>query len=112
MHSSFSVKALGLAMCVAAIAGLAAPAGAQTGGYAGEATCLTCHEAQDYKGTAHALTTNGRTPAATHGCESCHGPGQAHADAGGDTTKIVRIAKLTPQRCGRAVSTISAVSAV
>jgi len=98
MHSSFSVKALGLAMFVAAIAGLAAPAGAQTGGYAGEATCLTCHEAQDYKGTAHALTTNGRTPAATHGCESCHGPGQAHADAGGDTTKIVRIAKLTPQR--------------
>jgi DmsE family decaheme c-type cytochrome len=98
MHSSPSVTALGLAMLVIAIVGLAAPARAQTGGYAGEATCLTCHEAQGYKGTAHALTTNGRSPAANHGCESCHGPGQAHADAGGDTTKIVRIGSLTPQR--------------
>ena len=58
--------------------------------YVGEATCLTCHESQKYDGTAHALKSNDRTPAATHGCESCHGPGKAHVDSGGDDTKIVK----------------------
>ena len=57
--------------------------------YAGEDACLSCHPTQSYKGTAHALATNLRTPAATHGCESCHGPGKGHVDGGGDTTKIV-----------------------
>jgi DmsE family decaheme c-type cytochrome len=65
--------------------------------YVGEDTCLTCHEDQKYSGTAHGLKTNARTPAATHGCESCHGPGKAHVDAGGDATKIVRPAALKPQ---------------
>ena len=58
--------------------------------YVGEAVCLTCHESQKYDGTAHALKSNDRTPAATHGCESCHGPGKAHVDSGGDDTKIVK----------------------
>ena len=44
--------------------------------YAGQDTCLTCHEDHNYKGTLHALAANPRTPAATHGCESCHGPGK------------------------------------
>jgi len=65
--------------------------------YVGETTCLTCHD-QKYEGTAHAVKANARTPAATHGCESCHGPGKAHVDGGGDPTKIVNLAKLTPQR--------------
>jgi DmsE family decaheme c-type cytochrome len=51
------------------------------GEYVGETTCLGCHEDQKYKG-AHSLTFNERTPAATHGCESCHGPGKAHAESG------------------------------
>ena len=57
--------------------------------YVGEAVCLTCHETQKYDGTLHALKSNDRTPAATHGCESCHGPGKGHVDGGGDATKIV-----------------------
>jgi DmsE family decaheme c-type cytochrome len=55
-----------------------APAGA----YAGTDTCLTCHE--DMKASVdaskHGQAKHPRTPAATKGCESCHGPGQAHVD--------------------------------
>jgi DmsE family decaheme c-type cytochrome len=67
------------------------------GAYVGEDTCLTCHEGQSYKGSAHALKANARTPSATRGCESCHGPGKAHVDGGGDTTKIVDLKAISPQ---------------
>jgi DmsE family decaheme c-type cytochrome len=52
------------------------------GGYAGSDTCELCHEAQStaLKATAHGQAKNPRTPAAAHGCESCHGPAQAHVD--------------------------------
>lgn len=76
-----------------------ASAGAQAPGeYVGQATCLTCHATQDYKGTAHALKTNPKSPASTHGCESCHGPGKAHVDGGGDASKIVNLTAVSPQR--------------
>ena len=50
------------------------------GGYVGSDTSIGCHtdKGDSLKGTAHAQAKNPRTPAATHGCESCHGPGQAH----------------------------------
>ena len=64
-----------------------APA-ASANGYVGESTCVTCHD-QKYTGTAHGLKSDSHTPAATLGCESCHGPGKAHVDAGGDPAKIV-----------------------
>ena len=70
----------------------------QANDYVGQETCLTCHGEKDYKGTAHALKFNVRTPAATHGCESCHGPGKAHAESGGEPDKIVNPSKLSPQR--------------
>ena len=31
-----------------------------------------------------------------HGCQSCHGPAQAHVDGGGDVTKIIRFETLSP----------------
>ena len=78
----------------------AAPAAQQPAAaaeYVGQATCLGCHEEKAYKGTLHALTSNPTSPAATHGCESCHGPGKAHADSG-DAKLIVNLKTLSPQR--------------
>lgn len=83
-------------------AGGQAPAAAE---YVGEETCLTCHEAQNYKGTLHAAKFNPRTPASSHGCESCHGPGKAHVDGGGDKTKIVNPKTLTPQAASATCTT-------
>ena len=66
----------------AAGASRAGAGGSAGAGYAGSDTCLTCHTDQGdtLKGTAHAKAKNPRSPAATQGCESCHGPGQAHVD--------------------------------
>jgi DmsE family decaheme c-type cytochrome len=58
----------------------AAQAPALPPGYAGSDACVLCHTGQEIKGTAHGRAANPRTPAATLGCESCHGPGQAHID--------------------------------
>ena len=54
----------------------------QAPGYAGSDTCVMCHEAEDksIKASKHGMAQNPRTPMAAHGCESCHGPGQAHVD--------------------------------
>src|SRR5688572_30061390 len=60
----------------------AAAATQPAGDYAGEAACLNCHDDRAYKGTVHGVTFHERTPAATRGCESCHGPAKAHADTG------------------------------
>jgi DmsE family decaheme c-type cytochrome len=64
------------------------------GGYVGQATCQGCHD-QSYAGTAHSHAFNERTPAATRGCESCHGPGQKHAESG-DPALIRTFARSTP----------------
>jgi DmsE family decaheme c-type cytochrome len=48
--------------------------------YVGDDTCTTCHTDKSLKGTRHGEAADPRTPAAQHGCESCHGPGKAHVD--------------------------------
>jgi DmsE family decaheme c-type cytochrome len=66
--------------------------------YVGSDTCATCHD-EVTKGFA----SNPHTKMALmHGssgatCESCHGPGKAHVDGGGDVTKIFDPAKATPK---------------
>ncbi len=62
---------------------------APTQGVADKEVCATCHEEV---ATALATTAHGRTGVANwdglSGCQSCHGPGQAHVDGGGDVAKI------------------------
>jgi len=70
------------------------PAGAH---YVGADTCKGCHSdlyEKNFANTPHAaLIKEGK-----HGCEDCHGPGSAHAEAGGDKTKIIRFSELTPSQ--------------
>lgn len=59
--------------------------------YVGSETCKACHEEQfnSYADTKHAkLETLASWKNKSVGCESCHGSGKAHVEAGGDKTKI------------------------
>ncbi len=51
-------------------------------GYAGADSCVVCHEDQSksIEHSRHGQAKDPRSPQATLGCESCHGPGQAHVD--------------------------------
>jgi DmsE family decaheme c-type cytochrome len=71
-------------------------------GYAGTEACVLCHTDQEasLKGTKHGQTANPRSPAATLGCESCHGPGQAHIDDEAKG-KIIKFAALKPAEVNR-----------
>ncbi|MGB4783952.1 MAG: DmsE family decaheme c-type cytochrome [Candidatus Acidiferrum sp.] len=69
----------------------AAPSGAD-GDYVGSETCVTCHVDQErrFKNTimGKVMLGNPRTPLEARGCESCHGPGKAHVEAGGGKDTI------------------------
>jgi DmsE family decaheme c-type cytochrome len=58
---------------------------AGSNGYIGAESCKGCHAGmyQKYLHTTHAEKSDPRTPAAQMGCETCHGPGKAHVEAGG-----------------------------
>jgi DmsE family decaheme c-type cytochrome len=60
--------------------GSAGQAQAPQTGYAGQDICVTCHEGYDttINATKHGYARHPRTPAAAQGCETCHGPGEAH----------------------------------
>lgn len=76
--------------------------------YVGSDTCKTCHEDvhKAFETNPHyqLIKESGKTGAGLaegkefHGCESCHGPGSAHVEAGGDPTKIFRFEKASPEQ--------------
>jgi len=66
--------------------------------FVGSEVCAACHAdvAKKFSDNPHsklALRHNGT--GAT--CESCHGPGKAHVDSGGDVTKIKQLSKMSPK---------------
>jgi hypothetical protein len=64
---------------------------APSGGYVGSDVCITCHEDQNrrFKNTPMGRAmANPHTPEESRGCESCHGPGQMHVEAGGGKDTI------------------------
>lgn len=66
--------------------------------YIGSDACKDCHEKQsnDFAHTVHAkVQTAGLWKDKVTGCESCHGPGKAHA-AEGDPAKIKNPGKMKP----------------
>ena len=72
---------------------------AQATGFVGDETCAACHDAEatSIHNTLHGKVANLRTPAGTgRTCETCHGPGQAHAESG-DKTLIKRFTAMPPR---------------
>jgi DmsE family decaheme c-type cytochrome len=67
--------------------------------YVGSDTCMTCHA-----DVVKSFATNPHSRLALmHGgkgvtCESCHGPGKAHVDGGGDVTKIFRFTQASAKQ--------------
>jgi DmsE family decaheme c-type cytochrome len=59
--------------------------------FVGAEACATCHvdTAAAFKKTPHAANE--------HACETCHGPGKAHVDGSGDTSKIRNLKAMSPQ---------------
>ena len=75
-------------------------------GYVGSDTCIGCHTDQEntLKGTPHGQVKNPRSPEANHGCESCHGPGQAHVDDD-DKGHILKFKQMKPADVSQACLT-------
>lgn len=71
--------------------------------YVGTDTCKGCHEGEftSYDHGPHWKTEKDAKGLGWQGCESCHGPGKAHVEGGGDKSKIVRFPALTPKEASR-----------
>ena len=69
--------------------------------YAGSEACKTCHakEFENFSKTTHGrLASQPNWKGKMQGCESCHGPGKAHIESGGDKTKILNLENLSPKQ--------------
>lgn len=88
---------LHLVACMVLALGLAVTASAQeAGGYVGSDTCAGCHDevATDFQFAAHGRADLEEWDG-VEGCESCHGPGESHAEEG-DPDLIRAFSSLSP----------------
>ena len=68
--------------------------------YVGNAACKDCHqnEFRLFSGNAHSRSAGSENT----GCESCHGPGEAHVNAAGGKSTIVAFTALSPAKAAEA----------
>ena len=96
--AALALVLLAAGTCLAGDQPKAAPAPQAPSKYAGMDTCATCHEevAKNMALTPHARIKFQTTKNVEGvGCESCHGPGAAHAESGGDKSKIISFKSLS-----------------
>lgn len=76
-----------------------AQGGDEDGEYVGSEACMECHEEhyESYMRNYHAVEADARTPAAKHGCESCHGPGATHVEKAEEEEGYGDIIALNPK---------------
>jgi DmsE family decaheme c-type cytochrome len=97
--SAFAAAGPGPAHNSSAAKTQSAPTQPNPADFVGSETCTTCHadESKKFDSNPHAKL------ALEHGgkgvtCESCHGPGKAHVESGGDKTKIFDPATATAKQ--------------
>lgn len=75
-------------------------------GYAGQEACATCHTGYEasIKASKHGQANDPRTPAAALGCESCHGPGEAHMNDP-EKVKPIQLAKIAAKEVTQVCAT-------
>lgn len=107
-----SVLAAGLALLLggpapAAAAQETAVSAPAPDGYVGVAKCTSCHKGQatGYKDSPHSWAFDERTPAAAKGCETCHGPGQAHVDDVGAKGRVRNFKAISPREVSQTCMT-------
>src|ERR1700691_1818713 len=84
----------------AALCALTSPSGFAAA-YVGSEACRTCHSdiwSTFYRNPHFKNLASGKEAPENTGCESCHGPGQAHVEAHGGKATIVAFSQLEPDK--------------
>lgn len=80
---------------------MAAPSALAAGDYVGSDVCRSCHPNvwfNFFKNAHYKLVIDAKASPERTGCESCHGPGQAHIEARGGKGNIRAYSELAPQQ--------------
>ncbi len=80
---------------------LAAPAASVANDYIGSQMCGTCHQElwkAFYRDPHYKSVVSGKEKPENNGCESCHGPGGDHFDAGGSKETIRAFSEIGPAK--------------